>query len=189
MSHVYLIKPLHKKSICWHIEMFRDNADGSISWFNIDDHYRWGQGFVEEDMDCNLPLEGDLQAHAKMDCGWGAELDDQHACWFEFSDDITEEEQERIKKCYLEGDGDLEWERAGAAWLYEGNHEWQFEDDYLVIDAPYQVSLCEDDGTVIEENVKLRTREELAEAAKKWQESNTNKWPFDAVESEGGEID
>ena len=170
MSKVYLIKPLHKKSICWHVEMFRDNADGSISWFNIDDHYRWGQGFVEEDMDCNLPWEGDVQAHAKTDCGWGAELDDQHSCWFEFSDDITEEEQERIKKCYLDGDGDEEWERAGAAWLYEGDHEWQFEDDYLVIDAPYQVSLCEDDGTVIEENVKLKPRPSVP--------GGSNAWPF-----------
>jgi len=54
MSQVYLIKPLHKKSICWRIEMFRENADGSISWFNIDDHYRWGQGFVEGDLECNV---------------------------------------------------------------------------------------------------------------------------------------
>lgn len=174
MSKVYLIKPLHKKSICWHIEMYRENEDGSISWFNIDDHYRWGQGFVEEDMDVNLPLEGDQQAHARTDCGWGAELDDQHACWFEFSDDISEEEQEEIKEAYYDG---------GAGWLFDGEHDWLVEDDYLVIDAPYQVSLCEDDGTVIEENVKLRTREELAESVRKWQEENS-KWPF-----EGGNND
>lgn len=170
MSNVYLIKPLHKKSICWHVEMFRENADGSISWVNIDDHYRWGQGFVEEDMDCNLPIEGDLQAHAKNDCGWGSELDDQHACWFEYSDDFTDEQKEEFETSYHEG---------GAGWLFDGEHDWQVEDDYLVIDAPYQVSLCKDDGTVIEENVKLRTREELEEAAKKWREENkNNQWPF-----------
>lgn len=177
MSRVYLIKPLHKKSICWHIEMFRENADGSISWFNIDDHYRWGQGFVEEDMAINLPLEGDAQAHAQTNCGWGAELDDQHACWFKFSDDISEEEQARIKECYLDCDPNDDDERGGAAWLFDGDHAWQVEDDYLVIDAPYQVSLCEDDGTVIEENVKLRTREELAEAVIKMRSEN-NEWPF-----------
>ena len=158
MSNVYLIKPLHKKSICWHIEMFRENADGSISWFNVDDHYRWGQGFVEEDMDCNLPWHGDEQAHAQTDCGWGAELDDQHACWFDYSDDISEEDREAIETAYREG---------GASWLFDGEHDWQREDDYLVIDAPYQVSLCDEDGTVIEENVELKERPD----------PNTS-WPF-----------
>jgi hypothetical protein len=160
MSRVYLIKPLNKKSICWRIEMFRENADGSISWFNIDDHYRWGQGFVEEDMDCNLPYEGDTQAHAKTDCGWGAELDDQHSCWFEFSDDLSEEEKEEIESFYHNGNPHDENipDMGGAAWLFDGDHDWQVEDDYLVIDAPFQVSLCEEDGTVIEENVKLKPR-------------------------------
>ena len=170
MSRVYLIKPLHKKSICWHIEMFRENADGTISWVNIDDHYRWGQGFVEEDMACNLPLADAVQAHAQTNVGWGAELDDQHACWFEFSDDFTDEQKEEFESSYHEG---------GAGWLFDGEHDWQVEDDYLVIDAPFQVSLCEDDGTVIEENVKLRTLEELQEDVKKWQEENkSNRWPF-----------
>ena len=181
MAKVYRITPLHKKSICWHIEMYRENADGSISWFNIDDHYRWGQGFVEEDMDCNLPLEGDAQAHARTDCGWGSELDDQHACWFEFSDDLSEEEKEEIEEFYHNGNPDDEFSPgiSGAAWLFDGDHDWQLEDDYLVIDAPYQVSLCEDNGTVLVPEVKLRTRAELEEAARKWQEENkANKWPF-----------
>lgn len=181
MAKVYRITPLHKKSICWHIEMYRENADGSISWFNIDDHYRWGQGFVEEDMDCNLPIEGDAQAHAKTDCGWGAELDDQHACWFEFSDDLSEEEKKEIEEFYHNGNPDDEFSPgiSGAAWLFDGEHDWQLEDDYLVIDAPYQVSLCDDDGTVIVPEVKLRTRAELEESARKWQEENkTPIWPF-----------
>ena len=62
---------------------------------------------------------------------------------------ITEEEKEKIEQLYYEG---------GTGWLYDGEHDWQVEDDYLVIDAPYQVSLCEEDGTVIEENVKLKPR-------------------------------
>ena len=158
MTKVYRITPLHKKSICWRIEMYRKNADGSISWFNIDDHYRWGQGFIEEELDCNLPWEGDTQAHARTDCGWGAELDDQHACWFEFSDDIDEQEKEAIESAFIEG---------GAGWLFDGEHEWLPEDDYLVIDAPYQVSLCEEDGTVIVPEVKLRPRPKPS-----------NTWPF-----------
>ena len=144
--------------------MFRENADGTISWVNIDDHYRWGQGFVEEDMDCNLPIEGDLQAYARTDCGWGSELDDQHACWFEYSDDFTDEQKEEFETSYHEG---------GAGWLFDGEHDWQVEDDYLVIDAPYQVSLCDENGYVIEEDIKLRTREQIAEEIK-----NMPTWPF-----------
>jgi hypothetical protein len=149
MSQVYLIKPLHKKSICWMIELFRDNADGSTSWVNIEDHYRWGQGFVEADADVNLPYEGQTQAYAKTTFGWGSELEDGVACYFEYSDDFTDEQKEAFETAYHEG---------GAAWLFDGEHDWQVEDDYLLIDAPYQVSLCEEDGTVIEENVKLRAK-------------------------------
>lgn len=158
MSTVYRIKPLEKKSISAVYEMYRDNDDGSISWFNIEDHYRWGQGFVEGDMDINLPYEGDDTAYCKNDCGWGAELEDGVAIFFEFSDDLSEEEQEAIKAAYHEG---------GAGWLHEGDHEWQFEDEAIVIAAPYQVDLCEEDGTVIEENIALRSRNESAVA-----------WPF-----------
>jgi hypothetical protein len=166
---IYLIKPLEKKSICWHIELFRDNPDNTISWVNIDDHYRWGQGFVEEDMDCNLPYEGDIQTTARTDVGWGAELEDQHSCWFEYSDDFTDEQKEEFETAYHEG---------GAGWLFDGEHDWQVEDDYLIIDAPFQVSLCEDDGTIIEESVKLKARPNI--------ETGTNEWPFASKDSKQG---
>lgn len=146
---VYLIKPLEKKSVVYHVEMFRENADGSVSWFNIDETYRWGQGFIEGDMDINLPYKDAKVAYTRNDAGWGAELDDSCACEFEFSDDITEEEQEAIKEAYYEG---------GAAWLFDGEHDWQEEDTSIEVYAPFQVSLCEDDGTVIEENVQLKDR-------------------------------
>ena len=160
MSQVYLIKPLEKKSIVWRIEMYRKNADDSISWFNMNETYRWGQGFVEAELDCNLPWEGDLTAHARTDCGWGAELEDSCAIEWEFSDDLTEEEQEHIKKCYYDGDpnDDNVPDMGGAAWLFDGTHDWSIEDDYLEIIGPYQVRLCEDDGTVINGNVKLQAR-------------------------------
>jgi hypothetical protein len=175
MSKVYLIKPLEKKSIIYHVEMFRENPDGSISWFNLDETYRWGQGFIEEDMDCNLPLEGDKVAYAKTDCGWGCEFDDSISVEFEFSDDIDEMEQQEIRELYYEG---------GAGWLYDGEHDWQEEDSAVHIIAPYQVSLCDElTGDIIEENVKLRTREDLAESVRKWQEENkANQWPFNGEE-------
>lgn len=174
MSH-YKITPLEKKSIYIVYEMFRENDDGSISWFNVEDHYRWGAGFIAEDMDCNLPLQGDSQAYCKPDEGEyeGCEFDDQVACWFEFSDDISEEEQEEIKKNYLEGNDDGV---CGAGWLFDGDHIWQEEDSYVVVLGPYKVEFCEEDGTVIQE-VTLRTREDVEASVAQWKANN--QWPVD----------
>lgn len=164
MAH-YKITPLEKKSISITYEMFRENADGTISWFNVEDHYRWGAGFIAEDMDVNLEHDQARSQHCKAEYGEyeGCEFDDQVACWFEFSDDIGEEEQEEIKRMYLEGDDDG---RGGAGWIHEGDHEWQIEDDYVIVMPPYKVELCEADGTVIRE-VKTRTLEESIELGKK----------------------
>jgi hypothetical protein len=51
-----------------------------------------------------------------------------------------------------------DFSQSGEVWVFEGQHDWKIEDDYLIIDAPYQVSLYKKDGTVIEENVKLIKR-------------------------------
>jgi len=159
MSRVYLIKPLEKKSIVYHVEMFRENADGSISWFNIDETYRWGQGFIEAGMDVNLPYEGMPVAYCKSDAGWGCEFDDSISIEFEFSDDLDQEEREAIHEAYHKG---------GSAWLYDGEHDWQEEDAAVHVIAPYQVSLCDElTGKVIEENVKLKPKPEPS-----------NAWPF-----------
>jgi hypothetical protein len=144
---VYRITPKEKKSIYYAAEMFRDNPDGTISWFNVEDHYRWGQGFIGEDMDCNLPHKDSDSAYCDPNAGWGAELDDQIAVNFEFSEDITEQEQEEIKEAYYNG---------GVGWLADGDHEWEFEDDSIVVLAPFKVDLCEEDGTVINDDIELR---------------------------------
>ena len=111
---VYRITPLEKKSISVAYEMYRENDDNSISWFNITDHYRWGQGFIDEDMDINLPYKDSKTAVCNPTAGWGAELDDQVACWFEFSDDITEEEQEEMEQ-WLEENSIFDLE--GEGWI------------------------------------------------------------------------
>lgn len=148
MNKVYRITPLEKKSIYYKAEMYRNNEDNTTSWFNVEDHYRWGQGFIIDEMDCNLPYEGDDQAYCDPNAGWGSELEDQVACWFEFSDDLSEEEQEAIKQEYYNN---------GAGWLHDGDHEWQFEDDYIIVLGPFKVDLCLEDGTVLEENIKLKS--------------------------------
>lgn len=146
---VYRITPLEKKSISITYEMYRENVDNSISWFNIEDSYRWGQGFIDEDMDANLPYQDSKTAVCDPRSGWGAELDDSVYCEFEFSEDISEQEQEEIKQAYYEG---------GAAWLFDGEHEWQEEHSYIEVLAPFRVDLCESDGTVIKENCELESR-------------------------------
>ncbi|NDB82520.1 MAG: hypothetical protein EB127_07240 [Alphaproteobacteria bacterium] len=166
MEKVYLIKPLEKKSIIYHVEMYRNNADGTVSWFNLDETYRWGQGFVEEDMDINLPIEGDQVAYCDPSAGWGCEFDDSINVELEFSEDISEQEQEEIREAYYEG---------GAGWLFDGEHDWLEEDSSVHIYAPYQVSLCSDDGAVLIENVKLKTREELADEIRQWHRENGSK--------------
>ena len=166
MPNVYRIVPLEKKSIAWVVEMYRENSDGTISWFNLEETYRWGQGFVEEDLACNLPLEGDRVAYADPYAGWGCEFEDSISCVFEFSDDISEEERQSIQDSYSAG---------GASWLYDGDHQWSEEDSRVEILAPYCVSLCEESGAVIQEDVKLRTRAELAEQV-------AANWPFSSGE-------
>jgi hypothetical protein len=160
MSKVYLIKPLEKKSIVWHVEMYRSNPDGSISWFNLDETYRWGQGFIEEDLDCNLPWKGDNSAYCKTDAGWGCEFEDSINIDWEFSEDISELEQQEIKESYYEG---------GAAWLFDGEHDWQTEDDYVIVLAPFSVDYATDNGDIITENVELKERPPLDPNAA---------WPF-----------
>lgn len=152
MSH-YRITPLEKKSISIVYEMYRNNDDGTTSWFNVEDHYRWGQGFIEEDLECNLEHDQSRSQYCKADAGEfeGCEFDDSVACFFEFSDDISEQEQEAIKEAYYEG---------GAGWLYDDpDHAWEEEDSYVIVLPPYKVEFCEEDGTSIRE-VKTRTLNE-----------------------------
>jgi hypothetical protein len=160
MANVYCIKPLEKKSISWRVEMYRENEDGSISWFNIEELYRWGQGFIEEDLDCNLPWKGDNSAYCKTDAGWGCEFEDSINIDWEFSDDIPALEQQEIKELYYEG---------GASWLFDGEHDWQIEDDYVIVLAPFSVDYASDNGDIITENVELKERPPLDPNAA---------WPF-----------
>ena len=160
MANVYCIKPLEKKSISWRVEMYRENEDGSISWFNIEELYRWGQGFIEEDLDCNLPWKGDNSAYCKTNAGWGCEFEDSISIDWEFSDDIPKLEQQEIKELYYEG---------GASWLFDGEHDWQIEDDYVIVLAPFSVDYASDNGDIITENVELKERPPLDPNAA---------WPF-----------
>lgn len=150
MAH-YRITPLEKKSIEVFYELFRqDPNSGETQWVNIQETYRWGQAFIAEDMDCNLPYEEDNQAYCRAEEGEyeSCDFEDSIAVSFEFDDSMTEEEQEEVKEAYYEG---------GAGWLYDGDHAWDVEDDYVVVYGPFKVEKCDENGNVIEE-VKLKKR-------------------------------
>lgn len=144
MAH-YRITPLEKKSIEIFFELYREDPEtANTQWVNISETYRWGRGFIAEDMDCNLPYKDSTEAYCKMEDGEyeGCELDDSISVNFEFSDDISEEEQEAIKEAYY---------NSSTGWIYDGDHNWQIEDDYVVVYGPYKVELCNEHGDVIKE--------------------------------------
>lgn len=144
MAH-YRITPLEKKSIESRFELFRQDPDTGMSqWVNITETYRWGQAFIAEDMDCNLPAHNSSEAYCKMDAGEneGCEFEDSIAVSFEFDDSISEEEQEEIKESYYGG---------GAGWVYESG--WEIEDDYVIVHGPFKVEFCDENGTVLNKDL------------------------------------
>lgn len=144
MSH-YRITPNEKKSIEVFFELFRENPEtGETQWCNINETYRWGQAFISEDMSVNLPQEGSKEVYCRMEDGEyeSCEFDDSIAVNFKFDETVSEEEQEEIKEAYYNG---------GAGWIYDGDHEWDIEDDYVVVYAPFKVEFCTETGEVIHE--------------------------------------
>jgi hypothetical protein len=65
---------------------------------------------------------------------------------FEFSDDISKGEQKKIKAAYEEG---------GMGWLLDGDHNWEIEEDAIVVLAPFKIDLYKDNETLVEENITL----------------------------------
>ena len=159
MAKQYRITPLEKKSVYYKLEMYRKNNDGSISWFNTDECWRWGQGFLDEDEDIipyDLPTEVDCSA----DRGWGCEFEDQVSCYFEFSVDLSEHERNEVEECYRNG---------GLGWATDGDHSWEIEDDTVTILEPYQVDLVDFETlAVIKENVKFPSKQEIIPGDNPW---------------------
>ena len=145
---VYKFTPLEKKSIYYSAEMYRRKDDDTVSWFNVEDHYRFGVGYISGESDHLLPSKGSAEVRCEILAGWGSELDDQVMVSFEFSDDISKGEQKKIKAAYEEG---------GMGWLLDGDHNWEIEEDAIVVLAPFKIDLYKDDETLIEENITLNT--------------------------------
>lgn len=159
MAILYRIKPVDKKSVEAYYDVFsKDEQDNIRSW-SVTELYRWGQGFVEDESE--LPFSDDRYHCVDPTIGWGCELEDLCAVDFEFDDSFTEEEKEEIEQL---------WEDGGAGWLYDGDHNWEVEEDTITILGPFIVDkINEDVYNESLETVELKPRPPFVA---------TSAWPF-----------
>ena len=167
MGKLYRIKPVDKKSITAVYAAYKTDERGNARGFVVRELYRWGQGFREFDEPVYLE---DKWVICDPGLGWGCELDDSISIDFEFDDELTDEEKADIEDKWYNGDPDDEFERVGAAWLYDFS-DWMVEEDYVEIIGPVTVDIINGDeyNEVIEENIKLKSRPKL---------NPNSSWPF-----------
>ena len=174
-GQLYRIIPLEKKSVEYFVDVFQRLPDGRIRGFDVTEIWRWGQGFREMD-DPVWRFEAEGGVNCQPEVGWGCELDDlcgvyvEFGCWDQdgnvWEDGFTEEEKAEIE-ALCRGEQQDEEGRWGTAWIYDGDHSWEIEDDHVRILGPVQIDIVDSDGAVVEENV-----------APYEQESTSNEWPF-----------
>lgn len=172
---LYRITPLEKKSVEYFVDVFERLPDGRIRGFDVTEVWRWGQGFREID-DPVWKFEAEGRVNCRPEVGWGCELDDlcgvhvEFGCWDQdgnvWEDGFTEEEKAEIE-ALCRGEQQDDYGRWGTGWIYDGDHNWEIEDDHVCILAPVKIDLVDSDGVVIEENVEPYE-----------QESTSNEWPF-----------
>jgi len=159
MAILYRIKPSDKKSVEAFYDVYSKDSEGNIRGWSVTELYRWGQGFVEDESE--LPFSDDRYHSVDPTIGWGCELDDLCACWFEFDDSFTDEEKAQIEQ---------HWEDGGAGWLYDSEHDWQVDYDSITILGPYIVDKIDEDVyNESIETVELKPRPPF---------TATSAWPF-----------
>ena len=154
MANIYRITPLEKKSVEYFVDVYEVLPDGSMRGFDVTETWRWGFGFRPEDEPV-WTFETD-RVHCRPEVGWGCDLDDLCAVYVNFGDGFTDEEKEKIE-AILRGEEEDENGRWGTGWLYDGEHNWQIEDDHVAILGPVKIDLVDEDGygdtAIIEENI------------------------------------
>ena len=179
MAKLYRIKPLEKKSVEYFYDVFERMPDGTIRGFDVTEVWRWGYGFREED-DLPWKFEAEDRVHCRPEVGWGCELDDLISVYVNFSDGFTEEEKAEIEE-FARYEREDEDGRSGTAWIYDGDHNWEIEDDHVCILAPVQIDLVDESGygdaAILEENV---------EPYDDSNQQDSTGWPFPKDSEQGG---
>ena len=156
MSKLWRITPTEKKSIEYFIDVFEQLPDGGVRGFSATFYYRWGQAFRDED---NPPSKWEASRdsiYADPQVGWGCEFDDLCAVQVDFDENFTEQEQEEIR-ALCQGDKTDSEDRWGESWIFDGDHNWEIEEDVVYVYAPFKIDLVNENeyNVVIEENVEL----------------------------------
>lgn len=156
MEQLYRITPLEKKSVEYFVDVYETLPDGTIRGFDVTETWRWGYGFKELD-DPVTEHDAKYGVHCNPQVGWGCDLDDLCSVFVNFTDGFTDEEKAEIE-AILRGEQEDEDGRWGTAWLYDGDHNWQIEDDHVRVLAPFKIDLVDANGygdsAVIEENIE-----------------------------------
>lgn len=172
MANIYRIKPLEKKSIEYFVDVYERLPDGTFRGFDVTEVWRWGYGFREED---NPVYDYEAEGHGVYcdpQVGWGCELDDLCGVYVNFSDGFTDEEKEEIESI-LRGDTEDEEGRWGTTWIYDGDHNWEIEENNVRILPPFQIDLVDKDGYGDDAIVQSNVQPEKLETT-----NENNQWPF-----------
>ena len=156
MEKLYRITPLEKKSVEYFVDVFERMPNGTIRGFDVTEVWRWGYGFRELD-DPVWKFETD-RVHCNPQVGRGCDLDDLISVYVNYSDGFKDEEKADIE-AILRGEKEDEDGRWGTAWIYDGDHNWEIEDDHVAILGPFKVDLVDANGygdsAILEENITL----------------------------------
>lgn len=149
--NLFRIRPVEKKSIEYFVDLYEVLPDGTKRGFDVTHYYRWGQGFRTED---NPVYADELRTvYCNPETGLGSELDDLCGADVNFDDGkFSQEEQDHIRALLsyeTEDDDGL----SGLAWIYDGDHNFQVDDDHIAIIGPVQIDLVNAHGEVISENI------------------------------------
>lgn len=157
---LYRIRPVDKKSIEAHYDVYKKLPDDTIKGFSITELYRWGQGFVESEDE--LPNIESKYCTVDPSLGDGCELDDLISVDFEFDDTFTDEEKEEIENLWYDG---------GLGWLVDGEHDWLIDYESITIYGPFKVDKItySSYNIVSEEEIELKPRPPI---------NPNSAWPF-----------
>jgi hypothetical protein len=174
MSRVYQVISLEKKNVVVTYEIFEDMGNNNIRGWQIEETYRWGAGYRSVDD----PISEWETNNNGIYCDFslGSESDDLIACYYQFDEGFTDQEKADLEQ---------KWEEGGAAWLYDGEHNWEVENANVVIYGPVKINLIDElTGDIIEEDIKPTS----SKAELSWQTISDDElkvWPFPVNEISG----